>query len=816
MISTIFSLPLNVNYIDVFVYNVGTKCLLDSGASFNAISKKYLDAIIEDTKERIQIKYEKDTCNVADGNECTIIGTVNLPVHIDKTVFDVKFSILPTLSQNIILGIEFFNKNNVCLDFGKKTVSFNQPAPVYAIHNIEVPPKTEIIIPASIKSNNVSDGTQGECAPFPTLQLKSLLAARAAVTVNKNQVPVRIYNYSNKTVKIQKGQRVAILAPWESNVELIAESEYKENNANSSNTLNNLSKSNDQKIPPPDIDLSQSDMIKSQKAKLKQLLAEYSDCFVYPCNNNIGMANLVEHKIEVLPNTRSYSRLPYRSSPQMRAEMDKLVKQQIKEDIIEPTDSGSWASPALLIKKKQHNNSKETEYRMVIDFRQLNAATITQSLRVPNLEQTIDDIGIKKPVYFSTLDLQSSFHQVGLNEESRHYTGFLTHSGKYRYKRMPQGLKNASAQMAHLMDLVLKGINQQFNSGLVLCYIDDIIIASTTFEEHIETLKSTFERLRAANLKLKPSKCSFVTKKVNYLGFVLTQDGISPNPDKIKAITDFPVPKKVKDIRSFLGVTGFYRKHIRSYSNIAKPLYNLTHKEVKFVWNEECQKAFDTLKNKIADDVVLMYPNFYKEFILSTDASDTAIGCCLSQYDSKNNLRPVSFAGRSLTQSESKMSVSIKEIIAVVWAVEHYKVYLEGSKFKLYTDHAALSFILGNKENLPSKLHRYALIMQSYDFDIFHIKGLKNKVPDALSRREYDETRTKEDDVLDSYPDLNALFNEDHSNEINREIHVIKQPKCVCNPVPESTTYYYNENTIPSNYVLENAIQTETYPIKSI
>ena len=285
-------------------------------------------------------------------------------------------------------------------------------------------------------------------------------------------------------------------------------------------------------------------------------------------------------------------------------------------------------------------------------------------------------------------------------------------------------------------------------------------MASQTFEDHLHHIEATFQRLRAANLKLKPSKCIFAVKEVEFLGHNLSCDGVSPSKDKVEAIKSFPIPKTVKQMRSWLGLSGFYRKFIPKYAEIAKPLYSLTKKNVPFNWNSECQSSFDKLKSNIIENAVLQYPDFGKPFILATDASDIAISGTLSQRDENGVLRPVSFAGRSLSDVETRYDTTSKEILAIIWSFTHFKVYLEGSKFQLYTDHAPLKFILGPKENLPSKLYRYALFMQGFEFDVHHIKGLKNIVPDVLSRRQYEANRTREDDVIDAYPDLSSLFDE--------------------------------------------------------
>ena len=227
-----------------------------------------------------------------------------------------------------------------------------------------------------------------------------------------------------------------------------------------------------------------------------------------------------------------------------------------------------------------------------------------------------------------------------------------------------------------------------------LAYIDDLLVFSTDFPSHVKHLRELFSRLRDIGLKLKPSKCQLAVPKVQFLGHILTKEGIQPNPDKVKCILDFPTPTKVKSLRSFLGASGYYRKHIKNYSVIAKPLYNLTKNNCKFLWTPDCQKAFDDLKQALSKEPVLMFLSFHDRFILACDASQSGIGSTLSQTDSQGNIKPIAYAGRSLTPAEQNYTTTEQELLAVVWSLQHFRVYLEGAEFDLYTDHAALTSLL--------------------------------------------------------------------------------------------------------------------------
>ena len=310
--------------------------------------------------------------------------------------------------------------------------------------------------------------------------------------------------------------------------------------------LNELT-SNDSHTPfDPEVNWDQSAVTSEQRKQLQALTREFSDCFVNLNDKQLGLTDKTTCKIETFPNTKPSYKLPYRSSPIMRQEMDKIVNQQLQQGLIEEADDGAWASPALLVKKASGG------YRLVIDYRALNAATIPQSLRIPRLDEVLDCVGETKPKFFSVLDCTQGFHQIPLHPDSRDKTAFITPSGKYRYKTMPQGIKNAPMIFQALIDSLLRNIQYK----IVMAYIDDICVFSPTFEKHLQDLREVFERFRQAKLKFHPKKCKFAVTKVAYLGHVLQPEGVLPSESKIEAIKSYPVPSKIKQVRGFLGLTG--------------------------------------------------------------------------------------------------------------------------------------------------------------------------------------------------------------------------------------------------------------------
>ena len=333
--------------------------------------------------------------------------------------------------------------------------------------------------------------------------------------------------------------------------------------------------------------------------------------------------------------------------------------------------------------------------------------------------------------YFSCLDLRSGYWQVEVDDHSKLKTAFATHSGLYEFRRMPFGLANAPSTFQRFMHAVLRGLQYQ----ICLVHLDDIIVYSRSFADHINHLNDVFSRLRSANVKLKPSKCSFARSSVEYLGHVVSRDGIRPDPSKIAAVATFPVPRCVRDVRSFLGLANYYHRFIHNFAFIASPLHMLTHKNVRFYWDDSCDKAFHILKSCLTSAPILAYPDFFLPFELNTDASSTGIGFALCQTQDGQR-RAIAYGGRDLNTAERNYSTTEREALAIVEGIKKFRNYLYDRKFVLHTDHHALRWLMSLKD--PSgRLARWSLLLQQYDFTIEYKPGKPNSDADALSRRPY-------------------------------------------------------------------------------
>ena len=316
-----------------------------------------------------------------------------------------------------------------------------------------------------------------------------------------------------------------------------------------------------------------------------------------------------------------------------------------------------------------------------------------------------------------------------MEHSSQEKTAFITHSGPYQFRVMPFGLVNAPSTFQRLMESVLAGLSGE----TCIVYIDDIIVPGATFQEHLGNLRAVLDRLRSASLKLKPKKCNLTVQQVEYLGYVVSQDGLSTDPKKVDAVQKFPTPTDLKDLRSFLGLASYYRRFIPHFSAIASPLFALTRKDVNFDWSPDCQQAFDRLKRLLTTAPVMTLPDFKREFLLETDASGLGLGAVLAQKQDDGLVRPIAFASRTLLPHEKNYGSTEMEALAVVWAVKHYRHYLYGHRCQVYTDHEALKSLL-NAPHPSGKLARWGLALQEVNLVINYRPGKGNSNADALSR----------------------------------------------------------------------------------
>ena len=410
-------------------------------------------------------------------------------------------------------------------------------------------------------------------------------------------------------------------------------------------------------------------------------------------------------------------RPPFRKPQKEISELERHVKELLSQGMIRPSRS-PWSFPAFLV-------PKGSDTRMVIDYRELNKITKSHPFPIPRIVDIFDKMVNSK--YFSVVDLKSGFNQVLMHQNSVEKTAFATPFGHYEWLVLPFGLKNAPSEFCRMMNNVLGDLEN------VLVYLDDICVHTDTVEKHFIVLTKVFSRLREINLKINIKKVTFFATSIKILGHVIEYNKISLDKEKLIKIKERSEPVNVKDLQTFLGICNFYRRFIKNFADITKPLTDLLKKDKEFEWNDTCKKSFEELKKLLCSHPILRLPDLSRAFILYTDASQYALGAILGQKDDEGNEYVVAYASRNLKNAELNYTVTEKECLAVIFGLQQFRTYLYGTKFIIFTDHIALNWLMTIKDPV-GRLCRWSLLIQTYDFVIGYRKGSKHLNADTLSR----------------------------------------------------------------------------------
>ena len=456
--------------------------------------------------------------------------------------------------------------------------------------------------------------------------------------------------------------------------------------------------------------------------EIKKLLWKYKEIF-YDGKTSLPATSSVQHRI-VTGNNAPIAKPPYRVPFARYRVFKEHLDKMLEEGIIQPSTS-PWSAPAILLEKLLP--SGETKYRFCIDYRALNKVTKRDSYPIPNINELLYQLGGAKR--FTSLDMTKGFWQVELHPEDREKSAFSVPWGHYECNRMPFGLANSPSTWMRLMQGTL---SDEIGSHCFV-YLDDIIVFSNNeIKSHCQKLDKIFAKLKEAKLTLNPDKCNFFLSEIKYLGHVVSDKGIKPDPEKLKALKSFAPPSNVTEVRSFLGLTSFYRKFIKNFAEIAKPLNKLTQKYSRFVWTVEANEAFETFKALLCKEPILKLPNFNKQFIIATDASAHSVGAVLSQ-DFEGNELPIAYASRQLKNAEKNYSTTERECLALIFGLKQFRCYVYGNRFTVITDHQPLKWLMGVKDP-HNRLLRWSLLLAEYDFEIVYRPGKSNGNADALSR----------------------------------------------------------------------------------
>lgn len=480
-------------------------------------------------------------------------------------------------------------------------------------------------------------------------------------------------------------------------------------------TDQNASSDHDDETPP-----DMHSLTEEQQKRLQEVVALFPSCE----KEGLGKTGLIKHAINIGSSKPTKQRY-HAVSPAIERKMYEEVDRMIKLGVVELSNS-AWNSPVTCVTK---SNGKT---RLCLDARKVNAETVKDAYPMPLIDSILSRLNETR--FISSIDLKDAFWQIELEEDAKEKTAF-TVPGRplYQFTRMPFGLCNAAQTMCRLMDLT---IPSELHDR-VFVYIDDLLIVAPDFDTHLQRLEIVARSLRRANLTINIDKSKLCMKSIRYLGHIVGNGEIKPDPRRIQGIFDYQPPKTVRQVRQFLGMTGWYQRYILNYSAVAAPITDLLKKTDRFTWTPEAQNAFDMLKSRLVTAPVLTHPNFELPFYIQCDASRTGVGGVLFQIiDGEEH--PIGYMSKKLNTAQRNYSVTELECLAAILCIQRFRCYIEGMCFTVITDHASLKWLMSRKE-LTGRLARWSLALQQFDFKIEHRKGSANIVPDALSRMSVDE-----------------------------------------------------------------------------
>jgi hypothetical protein len=696
----------------VAIQQLETKCCIDTGASSVFVSQQLAEEILKKGgPARIRGVQEPIEVRLASGSTVRCSHLFDFEMKIEGELYPTTGYLMPQLPYPIILGMSFLTKYRFELNSTHLTLeNKHYPAEefiLYTQHDQNFEPFTEqgleVGCSHSVEGDFLVDNYQ------PLVERQTLGVGKGIVSVKPGQTTlIMMANLGKDPILLPKNTVVGTMKRFsESDWHICPTPPETFNLSDPSYLLCNEIKDSNPNLPEG-LDLTDTNLTPAQLEILKGVISEYLDCF-----NKTGPATAigVEHSIDIEGNPPVNSP-PYRVSPRERETIEKQITEMLTKKHISPSKS-PYASPVVLVRKKDNTA------RFAIDYRKLNEQTKRDRFPLPRIDDTLHALG--GCVYFSSFDLAGDFHQIPVRKGDREKTAFITHKGLHEFNVMPFGLCNAPATFQRYMDLVFAGI--KWVSCLV--YIDDIIVFSRSFEQHIADLVEVFERLRSHNLTLKASKCFFCKPKLIFLGYEISPEGIRPNPGKISAIKNIPIPKNKKDLKSFLGIGGYYRNSIEDYAKLAAPLHRLTHDLSTFVWGPEEEASFNEIKQRLTTAPILAYPDFSQPFIIQTDACNIGISAILCQRI-EGQEKVILYMSRGLTDSEKKWETRDHEALAIVWP------YVIGTHFTVETDHRNLQWVL--KAKGPARVVRWALRLSEFDFTIKYRSGTSNRNADGASR----------------------------------------------------------------------------------
>ena len=742
--------PGNETYMEIMVSGRKVACLLDTGCERSMLPAKFVP--------KVPLRPTDVSVYAANGAKIPIKGSVRLRFEVEGMSLEAELLVSDAVDE-MMLGIDWLAERGCHWKFderkiviaGRQIALQSRPSRVrirriYVEQPVVLSPRSITDVPVRMAWNSFRvPPTEWLMEPrqFDT----GVYAARTLLPEKETRAAVRVINASQSPYQLGEGACLGGAGPAtviDPESSLAWEVDGPTCTGYGSSCLCGSGRETDRPLWPADrpprqatrdkeadgTDLDTDDYLQPVVASLPselspdervaaiQLIRENRDVFS-KSEFDLGRCDQVQHRIDTGGHRPFKEQL--RRHPQVHLDfIDQRVNEMLEANVIEPCAS-PWSSNVVLAKKA------DGSLRFCIDYRKLNDVTYKDSYPLPRIDTCLDALG--GSTYFSTLDLRSGFWQVAIDPRDADKTAFVTRRGQFRFNVLSFGLANSPSVFQRLMDLILAGLTWE----TCLVYIDDVIVYSRSFEDHAAKLSIVFQRLRIAGLKLKPTKCRLFQRRVVFLGHVLSDRGTEPDPEKVSAVVDWPIPKTLTEVRSFLGLASYYRSFVQGFSQIAAPLHELTRKGVRFMWTNRQQESFERLKRCLSSAPVLSTPRPEGRYVLDVDASDVGVGAALHQ-EQDGQLRVIAFASRLFDKAERVYCTTRKELAAVIFGLKRFRQYILGRRLVIRSDHAALSYLRKSKE-LVAQQARWLDYIEQFDIQVRHRSGTAHRNADALSRR---------------------------------------------------------------------------------
>ncbi len=761
-------------YIKVQVNNISQHAIVDTGSCSTIIHQNLLKTLHHKKFLFKRKSYQSASCTSVD-----IIGEIELEIKINGYKTFIVADVASNLIANLILGHDWLKQNKVNIDLYHQYVTLNRSDgpnistpildlaelqhPALSLHEITMLPYSEqlidIIVPSMINHSN-----RVLFQPTDHLQSKSFLAANALVNIRYNRTQICVINATPHPQTLPKNSKVGSISYQLSHICFTLPNRMGRENIRPPDcfpteshtffhhqcyvcfkeflTGNDLQFHLQNTCYPQEMreyvdTLTNHIENERQRNRLKQVLWRHGKLFDLRTPSVIKTT--LKHAIDTGDHKPVYTP-PYRQSNKVEELLAEETNKLLQQGIIEPSIS-PWSSPVVLIKKKDGTN------RFCVDFTKLNAITVRDLYPLPRIDDIFDHLSDSE--YFTTLDFKAGYFQVPLDRRDRPKTAFSTRDSRYQFTVLPQGVTNGPPTFQRIVNRILGDSRWKYS----LAYLDDVVIYSRSFNEHLTHLDTILTRLDEANFKLNIDKCKIARQSIRFLGHQIEHGNLKPDPDKVQALLTTNEPTTAKEAFRFVKATEYYRKFIPGFSQIALPLYKYaptTKQQGKrsspqqITFSAEDRRSFNELKRFLTTDLILRIPNNHLSFKLQTDASDEGIGAVLLQMSPTGDL-PLAYYSQKFSPTQKKWSTTEKECFAILSAIEKWHKYLDGREFVLETDHKPL-LQLNVQAQHNAKCERWRLKLQQYRFKIRYIKGNENTMADYLSRSPVEEYQNDTDD----------------------------------------------------------------------